>query len=139
MGLQEADPAGRDRSTALPFVQWPPQERGVSPLWRADHRFHHHPGSQATQPARRERSHQAGELPHRWEDNPARLRQKDQDARWTKKNQVSHYGYKNSISIDATHGLIRSYEITPANVHDSQMLPALLDGDNSTPIMDKDA
>ena len=55
-----------------------------------------------------------GELPQGWEDNPARLRQKDQDARWTKKNQASHYGYKTSISIDATHGLIRSYEITPA-------------------------
>ena len=63
-----------------------------------------------------------GELPQGWEDNLARLRQKDRDARWVKKNQVSYYGYKNSISIDATHGLIRSYEITPANVHDSQML-----------------
>ena len=74
-----------------------------------------------------------GELPQGWEDNPARLRQKDQDARWVKKNQASHYGYKNSISIDASYGLIRSYEVTPANVHDSQMLPALLDGDNSDP------
>ena len=74
-----------------------------------------------------------GELPQGWEDNPARLRQKDQDARWTKKNQASHYGYKNSISIDASYGLIRCYEITPANVHDSQLLPALLDGENSDP------
>ena len=74
-----------------------------------------------------------GELPQGWEDNPARLRQKDQDARWTKKNQASYYGYKNSISIDASYGLIRSYEITPANVHDSQLLPALLDGENSDP------
>ena len=80
-----------------------------------------------------------GELPHRWEDNPARLRQKDQDARWTKKNQASYYGYKNSISIDAAYGLIRSYEITPANVHDSQMLPALLDEDNSDPMVWADA
>ena len=80
-----------------------------------------------------------GELPHRWEDNPARLRQKDQDARWTKKNQASYYGYKNSISIDATYGLIRSYEITPANVHDSQLLPALLDGENSDPMVWADA
>ena len=80
-----------------------------------------------------------GELPHRWEDNPARLRQKDQDARWTKKNQASFFGYKNSISIDASCGLIRSYEITPANVHDSQMLPALLDEDNSDPYLWADA
>ena len=80
-----------------------------------------------------------GELPQGWEDNPARLRQKDQDARWVKKNQASYFGYKNSISIDATHGLIRSYEITPANVHDSQMLPALLDGENSDPMVWADA
>ena len=80
-----------------------------------------------------------GELPHRWEDNPARLRQKDLDARWVKKNQASYYGYKNSISIDAGYGLIRSYEITPANVHDSQMLPALLDRDNSDPMVWADA
>ena len=80
-----------------------------------------------------------GELPQGWEDNPARLRQKDQDARLTKKNQASSYGYKNSISIDAFYGLIRCYEITPANVHDSQMLPALLDGENSDPYLWADA
>ena len=80
-----------------------------------------------------------GELPHRWEDNPARLRQKDQDARWTTKNQASFFGYKNSISIDASYGLIRFYEITPANVHDSQLLPALLDGENSDPYLWADA
>ena len=73
------------------------------------------------------------QLPQGWEDNPARLRQKDRDARRTKKNQASFFGYKNSISIDASYGLIRSYQITPANVHDSQLLPALLDGENSDP------
>ena len=72
-----------------------------------------------------------GKLPEDWQDNPNRLRQKDLDARWTKKNGVSHYGYKNSISIDAIYGLIRRHVLPPANLHDSQMLPALLDGKNA--------
>ena len=71
-----------------------------------------------------------GKVPEDWQDNPHRLRQKDRDARWTKKNGVSHYGYKNSISIDAAYGFIRRHVLTPANIHDSQMLPALLDGEN---------
>ena len=80
-----------------------------------------------------------GELPQGWEDNPARPRQKDRDARRTKKSQASYYGYKKSISIDAFYGLIRCYEITPANVHDSQLLPTLLDGENSDPMVWADA
>jgi IS5 family transposase len=64
-------------------------------------------------------------------DKPDRLRQKDLDARWVKKNGISHYGYKNSICIDDTHGFIRRFAITPANIHDSQMLPQVLDPENS--------
>ena len=71
-----------------------------------------------------------GKAPEEWKENPNRLRQKDLDDRWVKKNNVSYYGYKNSISIDAVYGLIRRHVLTPANVHDSQMLPALLDGEN---------
>ena len=70
-------------------------------------------------------------VPKHWQDNPNRLRQKDLNARWTKKNGVSHYGDKNSISIDAVYGLIRRHVLPPANLHDSPMLPALLDGKNS--------
>ena len=72
-----------------------------------------------------------GKVPEDWQDNPNRLRQKDLDARWTKKNGVNHYGYKNSISIDVVYGLIRRHVLTPANLHDSQMLPELLDGKNA--------
>lgn len=72
----------------------------------------------------------AGRLPDGWDNNPDRLQQKDLDARWVKKNGVSHYGYKNSICIDVDHGFIRRYIVTPANVHDSQMLPSLLDPEN---------
>lgn len=69
------------------------------------------------------------------QDNPNRLSQKDLDARWTKKNDVSYYGYKNSISIEVSYGLIRRQVVTPANVHDSQMLPALLDPKNTEPMV----
>ena len=72
----------------------------------------------------------AGRLPKGWDENPERLRQKDLDARWVQKNGINHYGYKNSICIDVEHGFIRRYAVTPANVHDSQMLPRLLDPEN---------
>ena len=69
----------------------------------------------------------AGRLPEGWDENPDRLRQKDLDACWLKKNGVNHYGYKNSICIDVHHGFIRRYAVTPATIHDSQMLAQLLD------------
>ena len=47
-----------------------------------------------------------------------------------KKNDINHYSYKNSICIDAEHGYIRRFVVTPANIHDSQMLPMLLDPEN---------
>mgnify|MGYP003335027914 FL=1 len=72
----------------------------------------------------------AGKLPEGWDENADRLRQKDLDARWVKKNGINHYGYKNSICIDVDHGFIRRYAVTPANVHDSQMLPRVLDPEN---------
>jgi IS5 family transposase len=71
-----------------------------------------------------------GQLPEGWAHQPERLRQKDLDARWVKKNGISHYGYKNSICIDVEHGFIRRYAITPANIHDSQMIPQVLDPEN---------
>ena len=74
----------------------------------------------------------AGRLPEGWDENPDRLQQKDLDARWTKKNGISYYGYKNSICIDVDHGFIRRYAVTPANIHDSQMLPRLLDPENES-------
>ncbi|WP_457767915.1 transposase [Cyanobium sp. ULC084] len=66
-------------------------------------------------------------MPDGWDEKPYRLQQKDLDARWDIKNGVNHYGYKNSICIDAEHGFIRRYTDIPANIHDSQMLPPLLD------------
>ena len=47
--------------------------------------------------------------------------QKDVDARWAKKNDEKHYGYKNHILVDNDHKLIREFEVTSAEVHDSQI------------------
>jgi len=53
------------------------------------------------------------------------------DARWVTKKGIIHYGYKNNICIDVNHGFIRRYALIPANIHDSQMLPMLLDPENT--------
>jgi IS5 family transposase len=71
-----------------------------------------------------------GEVPEDWSEQ--KKRQKDRDARWTKKNGQNYYGYKNHIDVDVKHKLIRSYEVTPASVHDSQVFEDLLDEDNSS-------
>ena len=77
----------------------------------------------------------AGELPDGWDDpeQVAKRRQKDTDARWTKKNDETHYGYKNHINSDAATKLIQDYAVTPANVHDSQVVDDLLDTETRTP------
>jgi IS5 family transposase len=71
-----------------------------------------------------------GEIPEDWSEQ--KKRQKDTDARWTKKNGQNYYGYKNHIDVDVKHKLIRSYEVTSASVHDSQVFEGLLDEDNSS-------
>ena len=67
-----------------------------------------------------------GEVPEPWRSEPHQMSQKDVDARWTKKNEKTFYGYKNHINADVRHKLIRSYVITLASVHDSQVLDDLL-------------
>jgi IS5 family transposase len=71
-----------------------------------------------------------GEVPEDWSED--KRRQKDTDARWTKKNGQNYYGYKNHIDVGVKHKLIRSYEVTSASVHDSQVFEDLLDEDNSS-------
>jgi len=71
-----------------------------------------------------------GEVPEGWSEQ--KRRQKDTDARWTKKNGQNYYGYKNHIDVDVKHKLIRSYEVSSASVHDSQVFEDLLDEDNSS-------
>ena len=67
----------------------------------------------------------AGETPEEWSKN--RAAQKDPDARFTKKGNKSFYGYKDHVDVDAEHKIIRNYEVTPANTHDSQAFAELLD------------
>lgn len=73
----------------------------------------------------------AGETPEGWEENPAKLRQKDVDARWTKKHGKSHYGYKNHVGIDRRHKLVRRWTATAASTHDSQVIDDILDKSNT--------
>ena len=71
-----------------------------------------------------------GDVPENWNNN--KKRQKDTNARWVKKNGKNYFGYKNHIDIDVKHKLIRSYEVTPASVHDSNVFEELLDNNNSS-------
>ena len=67
-----------------------------------------------------------GVTPIEWGKEPHKLAQKDTDARWTKKNGVSIYGYKDHINVDRDTKLITAWTDTPAQVHDSQALEAVL-------------
>lgn len=71
----------------------------------------------------------AGEIPEAWLTDAKKpmLRQKDRDATWTKKNGESYYGYKNHINADQEFKLIRSFEVSTASVHDSNIFYDLLD------------
>lgn len=72
-----------------------------------------------------------GLMPADWQDDPAKMRQKDLEARWTKKHGRNYFGYKNHVNVDVQHKLIRRYRVSSAEVHDSQKLRALLDPRNS--------
>ena len=73
-----------------------------------------------------------GKIPESFLENEHKLAQKDTDASWTKKGNEIYYGYKNHINADVEHKLIRKYEVTSAEVHDSQLLEKLLDDKNDT-------
>jgi len=65
-----------------------------------------------------------GQTPENWSE--AKAAQKDQDARWTKKGEKSYYGYKDHINADEEYKIIRDYEVTPANTHDSQVIEEIV-------------
>ena len=71
----------------------------------------------------------AGRTPEEWKkpENKHKLAQKDTDARFTRKRDEYHFGFKDHIKIDQESKLITAYHVTPANVPDYQILPALLD------------
>jgi IS5 family transposase len=68
----------------------------------------------------------AGEGDQLWNEHPNRKRQKDIDARWTQKNGQKFYGYKDHAKIDTKSKLIDTYEVTSAEVHDSQPIEKLI-------------
>ena len=71
----------------------------------------------------------SGKIPEEWEaeENKHKRAQKDTDARWTIKNKEIHFGYKDHIKIDEKTKLIIKYEVTSAEVHDSQELENLIE------------
>ena len=66
-----------------------------------------------------------GKTPTTWDDK--KKAQKDVDARWTKKNNETIYGYKGHVKADAKSKIITKYEVTSAEVHDSQVLEKMVD------------
>ncbi len=75
-----------------------------------------------------------GGRPESFDENPNVGSQKDTDARWTKKNKETHFGYKNHIAIDNDKKLIRNYEVTSAEVHDSNVFEDLLTKNSSSDV-----
>lgn len=51
---------------------------------------------------------------------------RDPDAAYTVKNSKPHFGYKAHIAVDVGTGLVRSVEVTPANVHDTNVFESLI-------------
>ena len=75
-----------------------------------------------------------GEIPKRFQENPNVGAQKDTDARWAKKNKETHFGYKDHIAIDNENKLIRNYEVSSAEVHDSHHFEELLTDNSSADV-----
>ncbi|MDR0287325.1 MAG: IS5 family transposase [Clostridiales bacterium] len=67
-----------------------------------------------------------GKIPEEWEANPHVIPQKDMEGAWAKKNGETHFGYKNHIKCDKDSKLITDWRLTAANVHDSQVIAALI-------------
>ena len=59
-------------------------------------------------------------------------RQRDPDAHSTKKGNTWHFGYKAHIGVDKDSGIVHSVEVTSANVHDVEVTPKLLTGEEDT-------
>jgi IS5 family transposase len=70
-----------------------------------------------------------GEIPDSWKEpeNKNKLSQKDTDARWAKKGEEVHYGYKDHVKVDKDSNRIVDFDVTSAEVHDSQCFRELLD------------
>ncbi len=54
---------------------------------------------------------------------------RDPDARFSRKRDKTYFGYKAHLAVDEESGLVRQAEMTSANVHDSRLGEALIQGD----------
>jgi transposase, IS5 family len=54
---------------------------------------------------------------------------RDPEARFTRKRDKTYFGYKAHLAVDEESGLVRQAEMTSANVHDSRLGEALIQGD----------
>ena len=72
------------------------------------------------------------EIPDRWlmPGNENELSQRDAEAAWAKKGEETHFGYKDHVKVDSQSKIITGFEVTPANVHDSQEICGLIDEDD---------
>ena len=76
----------------------------------------------------------SGVRPESFDENKHVGAQKDTDARWAKKNEETHFGYKDHIVIDNDKKLIRDYDVTSAQVHDSNVFEVLLTENSSAEV-----
>jgi IS5 family transposase len=75
-----------------------------------------------------------GEIPEDW--SAKKRSHKDTDARWAKKNNETYYGWKDHTKVDKDSKIITDFEVTAANVHDSQCMNALIDENDKEVWMD---
>lgn len=64
-------------------------------------------------------------------ERPSSKAQRDPDATFTKKGGKTFFGYKNHVNVDRKHRLVRTYDVTTASTHDSQVFEDILDTQNS--------
>lgn len=79
----------------------------------------------------------ATKKPPQNEDGTAGKSPEDPDADWTKKGGKYLFGYKAHMGVDQSSELIRRIAMTPAHVHDGEMLEQVLSGDEDWAFADK--
>ena len=79
----------------------------------------------------------APKKPNQNEDGTAGKSIVDPEADWTKKGGRYLFGYKAHMGIDQGSELIRKIEMTPAHVHDGEMLGQVVSGDEDWVFADK--
>jgi len=79
----------------------------------------------------------AAQKPDQKEDGTAGTSPKDPEADWTKKGGKYLFGYKAHVGVDQGSELICRIAMTPAHVHDGEMLPHVIVGDEGWVFADK--